>query len=84
MTLTLELPPDQEKQLARAADEQGMDVPTLALALIAEGLSSKRASIVPKDDWEREFIEYPRRHPPIETSLSDEHLRRENLYEECP
>lgn len=83
MTLTLDLSPEQEQQLAEAARLRGMDPPAFALSLIDEGLQARtQPEIVPQDEWERDIIEFPKTLPPVQRHLTDEQLRRENIYQD--
>ena len=83
MTLTLDLSPEQERRLTEAAQLRGLDAPAFALSLIDEGLQAgTEPEIVPQDDWERDIIDFPKTLPPVERHLTDEDLRRENIYQD--
>jgi predicted transcriptional regulator len=84
MTLTLDLSPEQERRLSEAAQERGVDPPSLALAFITAGLATPAAStFVPRDDWERALLAASHSHSPSTHYLTDEDLSRENIYEEA-
>ncbi|MEK6320458.1 MAG: hypothetical protein AABN33_02120 [Acidobacteriota bacterium] len=96
MTLTINLPPEEEAKLSNAAARQGLGASEYAHRLLMERLGLVDAT--PSDqaggdrqpfyvrataeEWKCEFEVWSQSHDRTTPLLSDEALRRESLYED--
>lgn len=81
-TVTLELPDTLGKKLQARATEQGRDVATLAIEILAKELAKPPPTngnqVLTGDGWLREFDAWMKSHPKIDVVLDDS---RESMYE---
>lgn len=93
MTVTIELKPETEKRLAKEADKKGLPIETFIEVFIEDNLEETEVSKQKKkksfsetattDEWLSEFHKWLNsRKDRGAPYLSDEALRRENMYED--
>ncbi len=93
MTVTIELKPETEKRLAKEADKKGLPIETFIEVFIEDNLEETEISEQEKkksfsetattDEWLAEFHKWLNsRKDRGAPYLSDEALRRENIYED--
>ena len=97
MTLTIDLAPEEETELSNAASREGMNPSEYAHRLLVKqlGLADPVAggwavedkqppfyARATPEEWKREFEAWSQNHDRSTPLLSDEALRRENLYED--
>jgi hypothetical protein len=82
MTITIDISPAKEKQLKELAARAGVPVPEYVRTLVEDTIP---ATVLPEpqNEWERQLIDFSRRHRSAGPHLSDEDLRRENIYEDA-
>jgi hypothetical protein len=84
MTLTLELSPAEEAKLLQKAEEKGVPVERMlrdvALGIIEEPVRKHRLDPNSEDPFERDIAALQHLIPKGAGSISEESLRRENLY----
>ena len=76
--MVITLPPELEAALTDLARRQGVEPETLALDTLRERFTSPVATILPRDDWERQLLGLAM---DCGVSLSEVALSREQLYE---
>ena len=76
--MVITLPPELEAALTDLARRQGVEPETLALDTLRERFTSPVATILPRDDWERQLLGLAM---DCGVSLSEVALSREELYE---
>ncbi len=91
MTVTLELKPETEKRLAEKARQNGLPIETFIEVFIEDNLDEKSEAEskekhfqerATKGEWVTEFDKWVDSHRTDTPLLSDEALRRENIYED--
>lgn len=93
MTVTIDLKPEIEKRLAKKADEKGLPIETFIEVFIEDKLEEAENSPPEKEksfsetatteEWLAEFHKWLDSHKDRgKPYLSDEALRRENIYED--
>ena len=76
--MVITLTPELEAALTNLARRQGVAPETLALDTLRERFTSPVATILPRDDWERQLLGLAM---DCGVSLSEVALSREQLYE---
>ena len=76
--MVITLTPELEAALTDLARRQGVEPETLALDTLRERFTSPVATILPRDDWERQLLGLAM---DCGVSLSEVALSREQLYE---
>lgn len=93
MSVTIELKPETEKRLAEKAKQNGLPIETFIEVFIEDNLEEAETSTQEKEqpfsktatteEWLAEFHKWIDSHKDRgEPYLSDEALRRENIYED--
>jgi plasmid stability protein len=81
-TVVLQLPDEIELKLQSRAKDEGRDVASIALEILATGLAADATaptpSVLPYEEWKREFDAWVRSRPWIDVVLDDS---RETIYE---
>ncbi len=81
MTLELELTPEEEARLSRAAEAHGLPLPEYARVLL--GLEAPTAERLSPDEWDSELDKLCSDVDPSVPPLSDEALSRRRIYGEA-
>ncbi len=90
MTITIELKPETEKRLAKEADKKGLPIETFIEVFIEDNLKEEKPEkekpfheTATREEWLGEFHRWVDSHKDKNyPSISDEELRRENMYED--
>lgn len=87
MSVTIELKPETEKRLAEKAKKKGLPIETFIEVFIEDKLGVETDEkpfyeTATKKEWVAEFRNWINSHRTDTPLLSDEDLRRENIYED--
>ena len=89
MTVTIQLKPEIERRLAEKAKQNGLPMETFIEVFIEDSLEEKtKDNFSPpekltKEEWREEFKKWTDSHKGKNyPTISDEDLRRENMYED--
>ncbi len=93
MTVTIDLKPEIEKRLAERAKKNGLPIKAFVeifiednlkneVEIFSEGNQKPFHETATTEEWIEEFDKWVDSHPTDTPLLSDEALRRENIYED--
>jgi hypothetical protein len=88
MTLTIDLPPELERRLAREAEQRGLSISEYTRCLIEQQLPPQQEQkkslweTLTPDEWEQAFDEYLASHDPTKPPLPPEAFERASFYGE--